>query len=253
MTHTILVTGGTGTLGRAVVEQALAAGHEARVLSRRQPPSAELPYAWLTGDLRSAEGVAAAVTGADVIIHCATTNGRGDVQAAQSLLDAAQQAGTGHLIYISIVGVDAVLQGYYRAKLDVERRIANSGVPWTVLRATQFHNLVTRLFTVQRRSPVLMVPRGISIQPIDVRDVAANLVQLADTGPAGRVPDLGGPEVRTATDLAQTYLQATGRRRHILGVPVAGKAARAYRAGAHLTPRHADGTITYQQFLERTA
>lgn len=120
-----------------------------------------------------------------------------------------------------------------------------------MLRATQFHNLVTRLFTVQRRLPVLMVPRGVSIQPIDVRDVAANLVQLADTGPAGRVPDLGGPQVRTATDLAQTYLQASGRRRRVLGVPVTGKAARAYRAGAHLTPEHAAGTITYQQFLDR--
>lgn len=101
MTPTILATGGTGTLGRAVVETALAAGHEAGVLSRRQATSTELPYAWLTADLRSGEGVAAALTGADVVIHCATTHGRGDVQAAQRLLDAAQRAGTGHLIYIS--------------------------------------------------------------------------------------------------------------------------------------------------------
>jgi len=252
MTPTILVTGGTGTLGRQVVDAAVAAGHEARVLSRRQATSTDLPYTWLAGDLRSGEGVAAAVTGAEVIIHCATTNGRGDIQSAENLLDAAQQAGTGHLIYISIVGIDAVPLGYYRAKLEVERRIADRGVPWTVLRATQFHDLVTRVFTVQRRLPMLMVPRGISIQPIDVRDVAEHLVRLADTGPAGRVPDIGGPRVRTATDLAQTYLRASGRRRPILGVPATGRAARAYRAGAHLIPQHAVGTITYEQFLERT-
>ncbi|PZS30420.1 MAG: NmrA family transcriptional regulator [Pseudonocardiales bacterium] len=252
MTHTILVTGGTGTLGRAVVDTALAAGHQVRLLSRRRANSTELPYTWLTGDLRSGEGVAAAVTGADVIIHCATTNGRGDVQAGQTLLDAAQRAGTGHLIFISIVGVDAVPLGYYRAKLEVERRIADSDVPWTVLRATQFHNLVTRLFTVQRRLPILLIPRGISIQPIDVRDVAEHLVQLAGARPAARVPDIGGPQVRTATDLAQTYLHASRRRRHILSMPVAGIAARAYRAGVHLTPQHAVGTITYEKFLEDT-
>lgn len=254
--RTVLVTGGTGTLGRAVLARALAAGYEVRMLSRR-PASGSgsgsgLPYAWLTGDLRSGGGVAAAVSGAEVIIHCATTNGGGDVQTAQNLLDAARVAGTRHLVYISIVGVDAVPLAYYRAKLEVERRIANSGVPFTVLRATQFHDLVTRLFAVQRRLPVLMVPRGISIQPIDVRDVADRLVRFADTSPAGRAPDLGGPQVCTATNLAQTYLRARGRRRHLLNVAVPGKVAHAYRAGAHLVPQHAVGTITYEQFLERT-
>jgi len=250
MTCTILVTGGTGTLGRAVVERLLAAGLGVRVLSRRPAPNTQLPCRRMTGDLRSGEGITAAVADTATIIHCATTNGKGDVQAAQTLLAAARQARTRHLLYISIVGVDDVPLGYYRAKAEVEQHLAASGVPWTVLRATQFHDLVTRLFTAQRRLPLLLVPREISFQPIDVRDVAERLVQLAGGTPAGRVPDIGGPQVRTATDLARAYLRATSRRRHILRVPIAGKAARGYRAGSHLTPNNATGTITYEQYLK---
>lgn len=250
MTETILVTGGTGTLGRAAVDAATAGGHDVRVLSRRRAPGVALPYAWLTGDLRNGDGVTPAVHGANVIIHCATTNGRGDVQVARNLLDVAQRTGTAHLIYISIVGVDLVPLGYYRAKSEVERLIATSEVPWTVVRATQFHDLVTRLFSGQRRLPVLMVPRGISFQPIDVRDVADQLVHLAGAAPAGRVADIGGPHVRTTADLAWAYLRATGRTRRVVEMPVPGKIASAYRAGAHLTPGRATGTITYEQFLE---
>lgn len=250
MTRTTLVTGGTGTLGRAVVRQLLSAGHEVRVLSRSRPTGASEPYTRVTGDLRTGDGVAAAVAGAEVIIHCATTNGKADVETSQTLIDAAKQAGTGHLIYISIVGVDMVPLGYYRAKLEIEQRLATSGVPWTVLRATQFHDQVTKLFAAQRWLPMVMAPRGISIQPIDVRDVAQRLVELVGGPPAGRVSDIGGPQVRTAKSLAHSYLRVARRRRLVGPVPLAGKTARAYRAGGNLTPKNAVGTITYEQFLE---
>lgn len=252
MTQTVLVTGGTGTLGRVVVERLLGAERDVRVLSRNSQPTAEVPgRTTVTGDLHSGEGITAAVTNADVIVHCATANGKADIGAAQTLFDAAKRGGAQHLIYISIVGVDEVPLGYYQAKLEVERRLAASGLPWTVLRATQFHNLVTSIFAAQRRLPVLIVPRGISVQPIDVHEVADRLVELTGGPPAGRVPDIGGPQVRVATDLARAYLRAAGRRRLVLPVPLPGKTARAYRVGGHLTPEHAIGTITYEQFLER--
>ncbi|MEP7019265.1 MAG: NAD(P)H-binding protein [Pseudonocardiales bacterium] len=252
MTRTTLVTGGTGTLGRAVRRQLAAAGHDVRVLSRGgRPVALTAPYTTAIGDLRTGAGIASGVAGADVIIHCATTNKKADVEMTQTLIDAAHRAGTGHLIYISIVGVDVVPLGYYRAKLEVEQLLATSGLPWTVLRATQFHDLVTKLFAAQRWLPMVMAPRGISIQPIDVRDVAQRLVELAGGPPAGRVPDIGGPQVRPATDLAHAYLSATKRRRLVVPVPLAGKTARAYRAGGHLTPEHAVGTITFEQFVER--
>ncbi|PZS13916.1 MAG: NmrA family transcriptional regulator [Pseudonocardiales bacterium] len=251
MTETILVTGGTGTLGRAVVERLVDAGHDVRVLSRRPPGADEVRrHASVTGDLSTAAGVGDAVAGVTVIIHCATTNGRGDVEAAQNLIAAAQRGGQPHLIYISIVGVDEVPLRYYRAKLEVEELVAGSGLPWTVLRATQFHDLVTRVFAAQHFTPLVVVPAGISVQPIDVREVADRLTGLAGEPAAGRVPDIGGPQVRALTDLARAFLRANGRWPILMPLPLAGKVARAYRRGGHLTPERAVGTITYEQFLD---
>ena len=249
MTDSILVTGGTGALGRALVDRLLAAGTDVRVLSRRPAPASGVPFGWCTGDLTRNAGVDAAVDGASVIVHCATTNGRADVPAAQHLFDAARRADTPHLLYISIVGADQVPLGYYRTKVEVEERLARSGLPYTLLRATQFHDLIVKLFTVQRRLPVLLAPRTMSVHPIDVRDVAEHLAALAAAPPAGRVPDIGGPQVRALTDLARAYLRIRGRKRPVLPVPIPGRVARAYRAGAHLTPDHAAGTITFEQFL----
>lgn len=166
MEQSVLVTGGTGTLGRAVVQRLLDAapagarltdGRPAvRVLSRRSRSAADdRPYDWATGDLRSGEGIDAAVTGADVVIHCATTLGRGDVEATRRLTDAVarQPDGSPHLVHISIVGIDRIPLGYYRAKLEAERIIESSQVPWTILRATQFHDLIARIASAQRGCP----------------------------------------------------------------------------------------------------
>jgi len=249
MTKPILVTGGTGTLGRAVVERLLAAGREVRVLSRRPAPAAGAPpYTWMTGDLRTGEGIDPAVAGVDGIIHCAS-GPRGDVEAARCLIEAARRAGNPHLIYISIVGVDRVPLGYYRAKLDVERLIESSGLPWTMLRATQFHDLILRGCAMLARLPVMPVPAGTSFQPIEVCEVANRLVELSTAPPAGRVPDMGGPEIRSTGDLARSYLRAADRHRRVLPVPIPGAIFSAYRAGGHLAPDRAAGRLTFEEFL----
>jgi uncharacterized protein YbjT (DUF2867 family) len=243
----ILVTGGTGTLGRVVVQRLTDQGRQVRVLSRR-PPSAERgTAAWFTGDLRAGRGIDAAVAGADVIVHCAT--GRGDIGSARHLIDAARRAGRPHLVYISIVGVDRVPVGYYKSKLAVEQQVESSGLRWTVLRATQFHQLILRGCELLARLGVLPVPSGTAFQPIEAGEVAGRLAELA-TGPAaGRVPDVGGPEVRAAADLARSYLEACGRDRRVLPVRLPGAAFAGYRRGDHLAPEHAVGRITFAEFL----
>ena len=245
----ILVTGGTGTLGRALVPRLAAAGHQVKVLSRRPRPADTGPEHWATGDLKRNEGLAAATAGADVIVHCATSLTGGDTAATRNLIAAAQQAGSPHLVYISIAGIDRVQFGYYRAKLATEQLIAQSGLPWTVLRATQFHDLILRVFTSQARLPVLLVPRGFRFQPVDTSEVAARLAELASGPPAGRAPDLGGPQVRPIGDLARSYLRASGRRQAVLAVPLPGAAAAAFRRGGNLAPAHAAGRVTFEEFL----
>jgi uncharacterized protein YbjT (DUF2867 family) len=239
---TILVTGGTGTLGRLVSERLRAGGHEVRVLSRHSEPYAV--------DLRAGgSGLHTALTGVDTVVHCATTPRGGDERAATNLVAAARRAGVAHLVYISIVGVDRVPLGYYRSKLAVERLVEESGLGWTVLRATQFHDLVARVLQALTRMPVALLPAQVSDQPVEVAEVADRLARLAVGSPAGRVPDLGGPEVRTFESLARAYLGATGRRRAVVNVPFAGKTYRAFRAGGHLAPEHAAGTGTFEEYL----
>lgn len=95
------------------------------------------------------------------------------------------------MVYISIVGVDRIPFGYYQAKRTVERLVEDSGLLWTVLRTTQFHDLILRGGAALARLPVLLGPAGTSVQPIDAREVADRLVELATETSAGRVPDLG--------------------------------------------------------------
>ncbi|MCH6163031.1 SDR family oxidoreductase [Streptomyces marispadix] len=274
--HPILVTGGTGTLGRAVVRRLLGRGHTVRVLSRRPRPQTATPAGapaeaasteaagptpgeapepqWATGDLTSGEGLDAAVAGVGSVVHCATTGTRKDVQGTRRLIEALRRAGgEQHLVYISIVGADRVPFFYYRAKVEAEEAVQAAGLPWTILRATQFHDLIALLTTAQRRLPFTLFPGGFSFQPIEVEEVAERLADLVLGEPAGRVADMGGPEVRTARELAQSTLHAYGRHRPLVPLPLPGKTARGYKAGHHLTPEHAVGRTTYAQYLAGAA
>lgn len=247
---TILVTGGTGTLGQVLVDRLLGDGHDVRSLSRRPHTGAGRPRPHSHAvDLRDGTGLADAVAGVDTVVHCASSPAGGDTEAAERLGRAARAAGVGHLVYISIVGVDRIPFGYYRTKLAVERLIEDSGTGWTVLRTTQFHNLVLGVIKAGARSPVLPVPTGVRVQPVEVREVADRLAGLAAGPPAGRVADLGGPEVLAAGDLVRTTLRAGGRRRMLVPLWLPGAGGAALRRGENLTPQHADGRRTYAEFL----
>jgi uncharacterized protein YbjT (DUF2867 family) len=246
VTTTILVTGGTGTVGRPVVERLLRAGHHVRVASRRpRPPVA--PVAWATVDYRSGGSLDAAVAGAEVIVHCAVDY-RGHIDRA--VITAARRAGIPHLVYVSIVGVDRISFFYYRAKLASEHLIARSGLGWTILRTTQFHDLLCAGLARLSRLPALPVLAGVRWQPVDTREVAVHLADLAVGSPAGRVADMGGPQVRGMDDLARSWLRATGRDRRLLQVRVPGRAFAGFRDGYHLAPDRAVGTRTFEQYLD---
>ncbi|MFF8377715.1 SDR family oxidoreductase [Streptomyces sp. NPDC015661] len=240
---TILVTGGTGTLGRPVCERLRADGHEVRVLSRHSPPYAV--------DLRKGGPVLdRAVDGVDAVVHCSNIR-RGDKEAARLLIEAVRRAGVPHLLYISIIGVDRVPLGYFRTKYAVERMIQGSGTPWTLLRATQFHDLVVQLFQVLAKPPVMPLPRDVRAQPVEVTEVAARLSELAAGPPAGRVEDMAGPEIRTFPELAHAYLRATGGRRRLLEMPLPGRVYAGLRRGDLLAPERAVGRVTFEEYLAR--
>ena len=252
----ILVTGGTGTLGRLVVPRLQEAGHAVRVVSR-QSRWAQDGVELMSGDLATGEGVEAAVDGVDVVVHLAGT-AKGDEDKARHLVAAAKRTGTRHLVYISVVGADRVpvvsgvdraMFGYFASKLGAERVVAESGVPWTTLRATQFHELMLTTVEKMARLPVIPVPARVRFQPVAGDEVAARLVELALDAPAGLVTDIAGPRVYGMDELVRGYLKARGKHRLMLPIHLPGKAASALREGANLTTGPGLGRRTWEDFL----
>jgi uncharacterized protein YbjT (DUF2867 family) len=248
----ILVTGGTGVLGRAIVPRLT--GHaDVRVLSRHGTGRADAGV--VRGDLDTGDGLDSALRDIDVVVHCARydrdlRHPERDTEQTRRLIDAARATGgTPHLVYISIVGTDRIPLGYYRAKHTSERLIAASGLPWTVQRATQFHELVLMFLMLAARGPVALVPRGVRVQPVETQEVAGRLAELALGDPAGRVADMAGPRVEQAEDLMRLYLTARRRRVPIVALPLPGKVARGYMSGANLPADGVRGTRTFADFL----
>lgn len=241
---TVLVTGGSGTLGSHVVAHLRTRGHEARVLSRRAGTGDYV------GDLTTGAGVEEACNGADWVVHAASDTrrlGRKDLEQTRHLLEAA--SGVGHLVYISIVGIDRIPYAYYRRKLQCEELISSSGVPHTILRATQFHELLAMALNAFRKLPVAPLPSGFVFQPVAAVEAALRLAELVEQPPAGRVDDFGGPDVLEVAGIARTWRAAKGRPSRFVRVPVPGKVGRAFREGHNTCPDHRDGRETWEQFL----
>ncbi len=254
MSRPILVTGGTGKLGRAVVQELIERDRRARVLSRREKNSGDpAGVQWVTGDLVSGVRLADAVADVDAIIHCATEyrHPDNDVRGTRRLIETALLGGSPHLVFVSIVGVDRIPLKMYRYKVGIEDIVQRAGLPWTVQRVTQFHDLVLTVLRNAGRLPMMALPAGLQFQSIDTRDAARRLVDLAEAEPVGRATDIGGPLVQTVEDLARQYLVAADKTRRIVGVPVPGKLLHAYREGWNLTPDNAFGTVTFEEYLVR--
>ncbi len=258
----VLVTGGTGDLGRELVPRLVSRGYDVIVLSRRANPPVPAGVRVVQGDLTTGEGLEDALAGAEVIVHCATgareaiVRGLGyrrskktDIEPTERLASSAKSKGSPHIVYISIVGVDKIPLGYYRAKLETEQAIERSGLPYSILRTTQWHTFADEVCRRLSASPVLMLPKGFKSQLLDGGEVAERMAAIVDQGPSQHVPDMGGPEVLDMRHVSKSWLEAKGKRRAVLSLPIPGKAVAGFAAGHNLTPGHADGRITWDQWL----
>ncbi|AGZ39842.1 SDR family oxidoreductase [Actinoplanes friuliensis] len=237
----VAVAGGTGLTGRHVIEVLTAAGHEPVVLARSAG-----------ADLMTGAGLDAALDGVDATIDVSnvTTMNR-DVAmrffgtAGRNLLDAAARAGVRHHVALSIVGVDRVKTGYYQGKLHQEQVVREGPVPWTVLRATQFHEFAGQLLE-RVRGPLAVVPR-MTVQPIAVREVAEALVEIVAGEPQKAAPDLAGPQVESLVDMARRLIRAGGsRRRPVVPLWLPGPMA---SGGLLPTGPGSRGVLTFEQWL----
>jgi uncharacterized protein YbjT (DUF2867 family) len=255
----VLVTGGTGALGRQVVKRLLDTGHRARILSRR--PAENEPNArgeWVQGDLVTGAGLELAVKGIDAIVHAASDAlaprkyQATDVLGTRRLLAMAREAGVRHVVYVSIVGMEGVPYPYYKSKLAAEVVMRENIVPWSIQRATQFHTLMDMFLDAMSKLPRLaMVPFNWQFQPVDTTDVAARLVEVAAAEPSGMLPDFGGPELRDFKSLATSWLKIRKPNKRLINLWLPFKFSRAWAEGRLLCPDHRDGTITFEQYLAR--
>src|SRR5216683_7758294 len=178
----VLVTGGTGALGRQVTRRLLESGHRARILSRRPADGVD----WVQGDLVTGAGLELAVKDIDAIVHAASDAisprkyQATDVLGTRRLLAMAREAGIRHAVYISIVGMEGVEYPYYKSKLAAEAVMRENIVPWSILCATQFHTLIDLALDGMSRLPrIALVPFTWQFQPVDTTEVAVSLVDIA--------------------------------------------------------------------------
>jgi uncharacterized protein YbjT (DUF2867 family) len=244
----IAIAGGTGTLGRQVADELRARGHDVRVLSRNAPEH--------RADLTTGAGLDGALDGCEVVVNASNNSSRTAaatlVGGTRRLLAAGREAGVAHHVCVSVVGCELVPMGYFRVKAEQEDVVAHGTLPWTIVRATQFHEYVAAMLAAGARWRALAVPRAL-VQPVAAAEVARTVADAAEQAPRhGRV-SLAGPDVVSARELAWRWRRATGKRALLVQVPLPGGLGRALRDGA-LTDGHPDvrGSVTFAAWLAGT-
>lgn len=240
----IAVAGGTGTVGRHVVDAARSSGHEVVTLARA------------TGtDVITGRGLAAGLRGVDTVIDVtnlfttSASKARSFFETVtRNLMQEGERAGVSHHIALSIVGIDDIDASYYAGKLAQERAVATGPVPHTLARATQFHEFAGQLLAGMR-GPVALMPK-LLMRPVACREIGAHLVAVAEGGPVGRARDLTGPQDEVLADLARRQLAFEGARRAVLEVRLPGEYGRGLASGDLRGGTDAiRGTTTFDEWL----
>lgn len=242
----IAVAGGTGLVGAMVVEEVRRSGATPVVIARSRGV-----------DLTTGTGLAAVLDGVDAVIDTSnveTMSAKRSVAffetATGQLLAAGAAAGVRHHVALSIVGCDRVDLPYYLGKRRQEDLVAAGPLPWTVLRATQFHEFAGQI--VDRSPRPIALGLRMRTQPIAAREVAVELVATAVDRPAGLLPDLAGPRPEAMDVMVRRVLRARGSRRVVVPVPMIGRAGRQTRAGGLLPgPDATLGRETFDEWLAR--
>lgn len=240
----IAVAGGTGVVGRHVVEAARGKWHDVVVLSRSSGV-----------DVLTGAGLAERVQGVEAVIDVTNTTTLSAAKAVEfferatrNLLAAESRAGVAHHVALSIVGIDDIDASYYAGKLAQERAVAGGSVPFTIARAGQFHEFAGQLLS-RMSGPVAAMPK-LLMRPVAAREVGEHLVRVAEGAATGRARDLVGPRNEVLVDVARRQLAFDGVRRRVLGVRLPGAygkglASGALRGGADAT----QGRVTFDEWL----
>lgn len=211
----IVVVGGTGLVGRGLVEALRADGHDA------------VPAAPSTGvDTLTGAGLADVLTGTQVVVDVTNSPSfapddvlRFFTTSTANQVAAERAAGVGHHVIVSIVGADELPEsGYLRAKVAQERLVKESGVPYTILRATQFFEFLGAMADEGTDGEVVTLPEA-QLQPLAAADLSRALVDIATAAPANATLEIAGPERRPMADFVHDVLAARGDSRKVTTGP----------------------------------
>lgn len=241
----IAIAGGTGVVGTPTVQSVRNAGHEAVVLSRS-----------LGVDLVTGKGLDAALEGVDAVIDTANiTTLDGDeatkffTTATGNLIAASERAGARHIVVLSIVGIDRIPYDYYAGKLAQEKVVEASSVPWSIQRATQFHEFAAQMFERAKFGPLRVAPRA-RTQPVAAAEVGERLTAVAAGAPQGRARDLAGPREEALDAMVKEYAKAKGHRGWIPAISIPTAQMKGMRQGLALPRPDADlGRQTFAEWI----
>ncbi|GAB4024058.1 SDR family oxidoreductase [Spirosoma koreense] len=256
-----LVIGGSGVLGSAVVNELRK--HPVDFLTGSRQPIKTDSYSlvgqpagipWTRMDARTGEGLTAALAGIDTVFLLASSPGRigrepVETVITRNVLTAMNRSEVNHLIYVSIVGVDKIPYRYYQAKRAAEVLIRQAQVPYTILRATQFHNLIDFALGKLMSLPIGFIPKKLLVQPIHVRAVAQELYRLAQDGPQQSILNLGGPQVQDVGTLVRSWMQYRPFTKPIVPIPAIGSLMHAFARGDNTCSEMAAGSETWVDYL----
>ena len=250
----VLVTGGSGTLGREVVSRLLSHHYETCILTSKENTVMPGNSRIFVGDLGKNTGLKEALNNIDVVIHCASNPKKSlevDVEGTRNLINAIDKNKTRHIIYISIVGVDKSNYPYYKTKVAVENMIKEGSIPYTILRTTQFHNLVLNIISgLETIDGIINVPQGMKFQSIDVGEVASYLLELVKENGCGLLPDRSGPEILSIGGMVKSYLEISGQNNSFKLCEIKNERNDMFSSGINLCPSNKYGKISWSQFLQ---
>lgn len=248
----ILITGSTGQLGSALRDLLTNVNYDVRITSRKKPKDIGR-FEWIYSDFSTGKGFEDVLKDVNVVIHAATNPMKHtyniDVMGFKSFLGNAHQID--HLIYPSIVGIEEIPLPYYKHKLEAENILKNSGIPYTLTRATQFHSFVDRLFLSKSVLNRYIVPGNYQFQSVDVNEFANYLIQFIEHGPQGKTDDFGGPEILTLKQMAELKIKINHESKKVISIPFPGKLSKSFIEGRNTNIKQMKGQITFEEFLIR--
>ena len=248
----ILITGASGTLGKELCK-VLSANNTPYIAISRNEMDIDPPAKWMYADLNSGEGLNKLPSKIDTVIHLATNasnkNSASDPELTNEMLKFSRTKNVSHFIYMSIVGIDKIPYPYYEQKLQSENYVISGNLPFTILRATQFHQLIDFFLSNSLKFPIALLPKKYKFQPIAPKSVAEKLYAISQAEPLNGIVNIGGPEILTFGELYKDWLKAKGRKALVINLPLPGKRSQAFVNGYNTCEEKDTEGTTWKEYL----